>query len=168
MDRAPPTPVVLKKLKRVKLAEEKGFKMTFCNLEHHKEDEDKSYYLLASHADPSNPLKLYQSAMNKLVKNLFTAMEDAKKIEQDPDYQDNEHYQCEIINSHKNMTVQLVISTSNGCANVWLRLYTLDEDKQTIPTKFEVRFSPDDNLNALKTYVASHAPPPKTTYANYY
>jgi hypothetical protein len=160
MERAPPTPVVLKKLKRVEKAQENGLKLTFCNLEYHEADGDNKFYLLTSHGDPFNPLKLYQSAMNKLVRNLYMAMEDARNLEADPDFEDNEHYDCGIINSHKNMCVQLVISTSDGSAHVWLRLYTFDENNNTIPTKFEVQFSQEDNLDALKAFVAANVPKP--------
>ena len=104
-------------------------------------DPKNNYYLLTSYSDPAHPLKLYQSAVEKLNRQLEFAVTKAQELEaREEPLIDNEHYDCGIINSYGKMNVRLVLSTFHGQANIWVRLYTLDEENQNLPTRTAVRF----------------------------
>lgn len=152
-----PTPVVFKSISRATNADvTKGsLAFVFFNLEYHQPEVGNGYYLLINHSDPSHPLKLYQSAMNKLQRQLVVAFEEAQLLEQQqPPPPDNEYYDCGIINSHGTMSVHLVISTFQGRANIWLRLYGQGEKEgQNLPTKIGVRFSRNDDIEALNNFL---------------
>jgi hypothetical protein len=149
-------PVVFKTIKRIEVSSDDALKLTHFNIEFDNSETVYGHYLLASHSDPANPIKLYQSAMNRLLRNLNIAFEEVDKMEKEQRFGDNELYDCGIINSYEKMEVRLVISTSDGMAQVWLRLYTKNEDNQTIATKLGVQFSPQDNLAKLAKFVQQH------------
>lgn len=116
-------------------------KLTFCSIEYH----ESGHYLLVSHEDSCNPIKLHQTAMNKLHRHLvmaFKAVGGNLKEFGDID--------CGVIDSHDNMDVYLVIC---NWAQVWLKIYTRDENNQATPTKYRVQFSIHDNLEALNTFL---------------
>lgn len=157
METTTPAPVVFKSINRVPDEScDNVLKLTFCNIEFCKSESPYGYYLLAAHSDPFNHLKLYQSAMNKLNRNLELAFKEVAKMEQEQTFSDNELYDCGVINSHKKMEVHLVISTFKGCAHVWLRLYTKNDLDQIIPTKFGVRFSSKDDAEALGKFITQN------------
>lgn len=149
-------PVVFKTLGRTEASTRDAIKLTHCNVEYDKSGATYGCYLLASHSDIFNPIKLYQSAMNKLLRNLDIAFEEVQKMEQEQSFGDNEFYDCGIINSHDKMEVRLVITTNNGMAQVWLRLFTKNEDNQTVSTRLGVQFSPQDNRAKLAKFVQQH------------
>lgn len=153
-----PSPVVFKSIGRFASNSEpaKGsLKMAFFNLEYHQPKVGNGYFLLASHSDPSRPIKLFRSAMVKLHRQLIIAIDEARKLEQQQQpLTDNDQYDCGVINSYNTMTVRLVISTFHGFANIWLRLYSENEMGQVIPTKIAVRFSPHDDLAALEDFIS--------------
>lgn len=149
-------PIVFKSLGRTEASTKDALKLTFCNIEYFKFDQPYGHYLLASHKDPFNPIKLYQSAMDKLPRNLSIAFDEALKMEQHQQFDDNEVYDCDVINSHGMMDVRLVICTSGGSAQVWLKIYTRDENNLSIPTKYGVQFSTQDNLNALTAFLQKY------------
>lgn len=155
-----PTPVVFKTFTSASAAPGavESHKLNHFTIEYHKTSGGKNnsnYYLLTSHSDPSHPLRLYQSAINKLDRQLAFAFEKASKLEQQQQpLEDNEHYDCGIINSYGKMEVRLVLSTFHQQINIWLRLYMLDDDNQHLPTRTAVRFSPQDDLAAFKKFIA--------------
>lgn len=151
-----PSPVVFKTLARDDSASvEKSLKLTFFTIDYYKAKEggNNSYYLLISDSDPAHPLRLYQPAMNKLQRQLTFAFKQADKL-REQDLADNDTYDCGIINSYGQMMVRLVLSTFQQNVNIWLRLYTLDEKQECLPTKTGVRFSPRDDLAALANFIS--------------
>jgi hypothetical protein len=152
-----PTPVVFKTLTRGEFASvaDKTYKFTFFTLEHHKANNGgrNDYYLLISDSDPAHPLRLYQPAMNRLQRQLDFAFKEANKLK-GQHLEDNETYDCGIINSYGQMMVRLVLSTFRQHVNIWLRLYTLNEKQECLPTKTGVRFSPNDNLTDLANFIS--------------
>jgi hypothetical protein len=148
------TPIVFKSLGRTEASAKDALKLTFCNIEYHKSNQPYGHYLLASHEDPFNPIKLYQSAVEKLPRNLRIAFEEVQQ--QQDEIGDNEVYDCGVINSHDKMDVRLVLIARQGSVQVWLKIYTRDENNVTTPTKYGVQFSTQDNLDALAAFFQKH------------
>lgn len=151
-----PSPVVFKTLARSNASlATKCIKLAFFTIEYYPgTTSTNGYYLLISDSDPSHPLRLYQPAMNKLIRQLDFAFKEADKMRGQQDLADNENYDCGIINSYGQMMVRLVLSTFHNHVNIWLRLYTLDENQECLPTKTGVRFSPKDDLAALAHFIS--------------
>jgi uncharacterized protein YkvS len=74
-------------------------KLTFCSIEYH----ESGHYLLVSHEDSFNPIKLHQTAMNKLHRHLVMAFKEVGNLKEFGDID------CGVIDSHDNMDVYLVI-----------------------------------------------------------
>lgn len=151
-------PVVFKTIGRADASSvpaEDTLSFAYFNLEYCKPEKGNGYFLLVNPSDPTHPLKLYRSAMVKLVRQLPIAIKEAallEELEEKP--ADNDLYDCGVINAYEGMTVRLVISTFLGHANIWLRLYSkLDDTDQVIPTKIGVRFSPNDSLEAMSDFL---------------
>lgn len=154
-------PVVFKTIGRAiasSVPAEDTLEFAYCNLEYCKPEKGNGYFLLVNPSDPTHPLKLYRSAMVKLLRQLPIAFEEAASLEQQEEpLTDNDLYDCGIINSHETMNVRLVISTFHGHANIWLRLYSkLEGTNQIIPTKIAVRFSPNDSIAAMSEFVEKY------------
>lgn len=150
------TPVVFKPIARGAVTtSQDALNLAHCNVEYHKTPSvSYGHYLLISHKNPFNPIKLYQSGLTRLLRNLKIAFEEVAKMELNPEgCGSDELYDCGVINSYDKMEVRLVISTFKDQAHVWLRLYTKNEANETIPTKFAVRFSPQDNLDQLEEFI---------------
>jgi hypothetical protein len=150
------TPIVFKSLALSEpVSSENTLNLTYCRIEYEKTDAGYGQYALASNADPFNPLRLYQSAMNKLIRNLDLVFKEVAKMES-KNLVDDELYDCGVINSHDKMEVRLVISIFKGMPHVWLRLYSKNDKHETIPTRFGVRFSSKDSLVELGNFIAQH------------
>lgn len=151
-----PTPVVFKSLTKSKeTGDMPVLKMTHFSIQYNNSDDRGGYYLLVSDNDPSRPLRLYPSAMTKLRNLLDFAFSEAKSLEaQSPP--DNENYDCGTINSYGSMAVRLVLCTYRGKVHVWLRLYSVNDNDEYLPTKTAVRFSTKDNITALENFLASN------------
>lgn len=132
------------------------FKLIHFSVEIQKNKDNNPCYLLTSYSDSAHPLKLYQSAINKLMRQLDFAFEKAKELECQDDLTDNEHYDCGIVNKYGKMEVRLVLSTFRQHCNIWLRLYMLDENGNHLPTRTGVRFSPDDDIQAFSEFIAAN------------
>lgn len=163
METSTPTPVSFKSLASSApnaLTESsvavKTLQLQHMDVEYHKPANTSGYYLLVNHSDPSNPIQLYQSGMNKLHRQLEFAIEEATKLESQDHLPDNELYDCGIINKYGNMTVRLVLSTFKNKAFIWLRLYVLNPEKECLPTKRGVRFSAQDDLHAFGDFISGY------------
>ena len=152
---ASPTPVVFKSLTSKGKENVPVLNMEHLTIEFHDTEEGKGYFLLLSNSDPSRPLRLYPSAMAKLEKQLEFAMDEAEKL-QNEELPDNESYDCGIINTYGSMTVRLVITTFKGKANIWLRLYAVNEQNENLPTKIAVRFSLKDDVAAMGKFISEN------------
>lgn len=153
MEASQPEPVVFKSIIRSGEEADNVLKLTYCNIEFYQpDDEDHGCYLLKSHSDPFNPLQLYKSSMNKLLRNLDMAFKEMKKMEEEP-LEEDALYDCGVINAHGKLVVQLGIKIFHGNPNLWLRLYGYNDKDQLIPTKFGVRFSPSDSLADIKAFI---------------
>lgn len=154
----PPNPVVFKSLSKTEMSL-KSHRMKCLTLEfHHPEDEKNGYYLLIADADPSRPIRLYGASMKKLKRQLVVAREEAKKLEQQQHLEENDHYDCGIIHSYSNMSIRLVLNVFEGKIYIWLRLYSTNENNEIIPTKTAVRFSQDDDIEAMGQFMSETAP----------
>lgn len=157
METTAPTPVVFKSLTQSSKTGGAGtmpvLNLTHFSIQYHNSEAGKEYYLLVSDSDPSRPLRLYPSAMTK-VKNLLSfAFAEAENLEKMASLPDNETYDCGTINSYGAMVVRLVLCTYKGKVHIWLRLYSVDDNNNFLPTKTAVRFSPKDNLTALEEFL---------------
>lgn len=158
MEQSTTTPVTFKSLASNSLEDDSVAKRTLqlqhFDLEYHKPANISGYYLLVNHSDTSNPIKLYQSSLNKLCKLLPLAFKEASKLETQGNVQDDELYNCGIINKYGNMTLRLVLSTFRERAFVWLRLYILSPENDCLPTKRGVRFSVQDDIQAIEDFIS--------------
>ena len=152
-----PAPVVFKKFKPSGFNNNKAEKtldLTYFYIEYYKPEDSNGYYMLVSNNDSTRPLRLYQSAMESLDRQLENAFTSAFQLsETNPP--DNETYDLSLINTYGSMAVRLVMTTFMQKVNIWLRLYTLNEKKESIPTKTGVRFSPND-AEALSKFIAAN------------
>lgn len=131
-------------------------KMTFFSVQFdNSAGQGKEYFLLVGDADPSRPIRLYKSGMSKLLKQLDFAFKELVKIEEQPMSEDA-NFDCGIINAYGNMTLRVVIAVFKNQASIWLRLYSLNEENQILPTKTAVRFSTQDDVAALQQFVEQH------------
>ena len=153
-----PTPVVFETLPGKDSLGNKAFKslnLTHFKVDYFKPENGNAYYVLTSNADPAHPLRLYQSAMDKLPVKLDYAFSTAKEIE-GANLPDNKNFDNGIINSYGSMVVRLVSTTFKQKVNIWLRLYTLNENKESLPTRTGVRFSLEDNLEAFGKFISEN------------
>lgn len=151
-----PAPVVFKTLGTMNKPEDfavKTVQMTHFSVSHFKPLDAGDYFVLTSHSDPSHPLKLFRSGLDKLIKALPFALSEAKRLANDK-LPDNENFNAGIINSYGKMKVRLVLSTFQEEVYIWLRLYTEDEEGRELPTKTAVRFSKDDNIATLENFLS--------------
>jgi hypothetical protein len=88
--------------------------------------------------------------MDKLSRNLSIAFEEAVKMQP---FALNEYYDCGVINSYGKKDVRLVLVTFEGAVQVWLTIFTRDENNQVATTKYGVQFSTQDNLDALAAFL---------------
>lgn len=150
-----PTPVVFKSLISTNSSGEfshKNVHMTHFSVCHFKPLDENEYFMLTDNDNPSHPLKLYKSGMKNLIKALPFAMKEAARLEQD-NLPDNELFEAGIINKYGTMKVRLVLSTFRQKVFIWLRLYTMDDNGNELPTKTGVRFSKDDNIGSLENLI---------------
>lgn len=155
----PPTPVVFKSLGIASTGDEtvSSLKLIHFKIDYRKPNVGNGYYLLSSYSDPAHPLRLYPSAMDKLFRQLEFAFSEAKRLEeQQQPLEDNDHYDCGLINSYGTMNVRLVLSTFRGHVNIWLRLYTLGEENAILPTKTGVRFSQEEDVDAIASFITEN------------
>lgn len=149
------TPVVFKSLCKTEVCL-RSLQLKYCTIEYYKHEAEKSgYYLLVNDADPSRPIKLYSSGMNKIIKLLPYAVEEAKKLESQPQLEDNDTFDCGIVHTYGNISIRLVLSIFKGKVYIWLKLYTINEDHHFFPTKTAVRFSDEDNIEAMSQFIAN-------------
>jgi len=159
MEQSLPKPVTFKSFASDSFSESgdseplKTLSLEHMDIEYYKPTNLNGYFLLVSHNDPSNPVKLYPSGMNRLYKALDPAFQKAHNLEIQDVLPDEELYNCGTINEHGNMVVRLVVSTFKGKAFVWLRLYVKNENKEFLPTKRGVRFSASDDLQAISDFI---------------
>lgn len=153
-----PTPVVFETLPGKDSFGNKAVKslnLTHFKIDYFKPENGNGYYVLTSDSDPSHPLRLYQSAMDKLPMKLGNAFSSAKELEAS-NLPDNKNFDNGIINSYGSMIVRLVSTTFKQKVNIWLRLYTLNENRENLPTRTGVRFSLEDNLETLTQFISEN------------
>lgn len=151
------TPIRFKTLASTSLTDEsvaiKTLHLEHMDIEYHKPPNINGYYLLVNHSDTSQPLKLYQSGMAKVCRLLPVAFQEASALETSGSLPDDEIYDCGAINKYGNMTVRLVLSTFRNRAFVWLRLYVQSPENDVLPTRRGVRFSVQDDLQAIVDFI---------------
>lgn len=153
------TPIKFKTLANTTLAVDsvalKTLHLEHMDIEYHKPPNISGYYMLVNHSDTSNPIRLYQSGMTKLYRLLPVAFQEASGLETSGTLQDDEIYDCGTINKYGNMTLRLVLSTFRQRAFVWLRLYVQSPENDVLPTKLGVRFSVQDDLQAIGDFISN-------------
>lgn len=152
-----PSPVVFKTLGNMSAPGDfaiKTVKMSHFSVSHFKPLGATEYFILTNNADPSHPLKLFKSGLEKLIKALPFAIKEADRLGNEK-LPDNENFNAGIINSYGKMKVRLVLSTFQEQVYIWLRLYTEDEEGRELPTKTAVRFSKNDNIASLENLLSA-------------
>lgn len=112
----------------------------------------KPYFLLVNPERKDKPLKLYRSAMLKLVENLNLAKAKVESIR--ADYPGDEIlYEIAIINRRKESYVRLVVQTFGNEGYIYVRLFEKKEGRME-PTRYGIRIMPDDPMEKIKDFVS--------------
>lgn len=131
-----------------------SLEMLDCSIQYYVPEDGvhKPYYMLVNPQRKDFPLRLYRSAMVKLVDGLPKAF--AKASELESNYPGDEmHYEIALVHKYNNSYVRLVVITFSETAYVYIRLYDKRDDKME-PTRYGVRLMKGDNLAAFNDFVA--------------
>lgn len=112
------------------------------------------YYDLVSLNNSDNAIKLYQSGMRTLVKNLDQAFKAVSKLEANKDDVDpNATFEVCILSSTKTVSTRLVLTNFQNTISVFLKLYRKDDNGLIFPTSKSIRFSELDDTVALAEFI---------------
>lgn len=154
------TPVVFKSLSSIPNYEppapEEILNCTNFQVHYHKPDlVSNGYYNLVSLEDSKNVIKLYQSAMRMLVKNLEDAFKIAASIEKNVDsFESDEIFDVCELSTYNNSKTHLIIMVAKGRVSIVVQLFTVDDNTgQTYPTQKFLFISPSDDPVALAAFI---------------
>lgn len=117
-------------------------------LEYYKPETGNDYFLLTNEAQPEHPLRLFPSAMTKLVDNLPKAIEQAKLVDKTEVDNDTRYDICQV-SQHGMTKVRLYVNMYKTRAIIWLRLFSGKPNGPILPTKCGIRFHLDENIDAI-------------------
>jgi hypothetical protein len=112
------------------------------------------HYDLVSLNNSDNAIKLYQSGMRTLVKNLDQAFRAVRKLESMKDNLDpNETFEVCILSSTKTVSTRLVLANFQNTISAFLKLYRKDDNGLIFLTSKSIRFSELDDTLALAEFI---------------
>lgn len=126
----------------------KRLELVYCTIEYFKPQEGKEYYLITSGTQLNHPLRLFQSAMDKLAEALPIAMEQARSMDK-TDLDNEVRRDIAQILQYGMSKVRLYINMYESRAIVWLRLFSGKPNGPVLPTKCGVRFHLEDNIESI-------------------
>lgn len=129
--------------------------LTYAKIEYHKASVvGTGYYNLIDPKNPESPLVLYQTGIKTLIKNLEAAYELANSLEVNDQFQDdNATFLVAVINEYGTISNRLVLNTYNSEVFIFLKAFSLGEDKTFLPTNKCVRFDRQDNLKQIAEFI---------------
>lgn len=126
----------------------KTLELVYGMLEYYKPEDNNDYFLFVNEAQPDHPLRLFPSAMKKLVENLPKAIEQAKLVDKTDVDNDTRYDICQVA-QHGMTKVRLYVNMYKTRAIVWLRLFSGKPNGPILPTKCGIRFHIDENVDAI-------------------
>lgn len=130
----------------------KSLELVYGIIEYYKPEEGNDFYLLINEAQPDHPLRLYPSAMAKLVESLPKAIAQAKLVDKTEVENDTRYDICQVA-QHGMTKVRLYVNMYKTRAIVWLRLFSGKPKGPILPTKCGIRFDLDENIDAIVEFV---------------
>ena len=111
-----------------------------------------NYFKFINQKHPEKNLRLFRSAMLKLVKELPNAIVSAREMEM-AGVEDGTSHEVATINSFNKTDIILYIQMYEGSSYIFLRMYREQDDGSKQPCKYGVQFSPMDSIETLTNFV---------------
>lgn len=112
----------------------------------------KPYFMLVNPERKDRPLRLYRSAMMKLVEQLPRAIEKVDQIRKEYPG-DDVLYEIAVINQKNQNLVRLVVQTYIKEGYIYVRMFN-KTDGTLSPTKYGIRIMYEDDLVKFNNFVA--------------
>lgn len=110
-----------------------------------------NYFLFVNPNRPERPLRMYKSAVTKLVRELPKAFEKAKEMEQ-AGVASGSTEDVALINKMGKSEVVLYVQMFEGKAFIYLRLFVEKEQGVRQPCTYGVQFSTEDSVEELTKF----------------
>lgn len=124
----------------------------YGTLEYYNPGERSDYFLMVNENQPDHPLRLFPSAMKKLMDLLPKAIEQAKLVDK-TDLENDTRFDIGQVSQHGRTKVRLYVNVYNNRAIVWLRLFSGKPSGPSLPTKCGIRFHIDEDLHEMSKFV---------------